>query len=281
MSPAGRRILVALDTSMGSRAALARAAELARRIDAELSGLFIQDENLLQLAALPFARELSASGGAGRALSPDTMERDLARQALLLEKELKAIAVSLDLRWSFRTRRGRVARELLAACAGHELLALGRTGMQPGYRRLGSTARRLLTESDFPVMFIGPARAPAERVLAVFDNSPSAVPVVRRALELTPPEQPLQVLIRATGRAQLSSLEAELADLVGARASDIHELVGGDGRALFERIAAIAPTLLVLGQPERFDPAQLEALAGRLDGAVLCVPGPGTSAVSV
>lgn len=269
---AGRRILVALDSSAGSRAALRRAAELARRIDAELTGLFVQDENLLQLAALPFARELSASGGAGRALSSDAMERELSCQALLLEAELEAVAVALELRWSFQTRRGQVAREILTAFAGHDLLAIGRAGMQPGCRRLGSTARRLLSDAGFPVMLIGSVPAPAENVLAVFDCSPAAELVVRRALELAHPDQPLQVLVWAARRAELASLQARLAELAGARALEIHELVGGNGRDMTESVMQIAPTLLVIGQSDRLDPATLETLAGHFDGAVLRIP---------
>lgn len=275
MSTAGRRILVALDTSAGSRAALRRAAELARRVDAELAGLFVQDENLLQLAALPFARELSASGGARRTLSADAMERELSRQAVLLEEELEAIAASLDIRWSFQIRRGRVAAEILAAFAGHDLVAIGRAGMQPGFRRLGSTARSLLAGAGFPVMLIGPQPARAERVLAIFDESPSARPVVRRALELTPPGQPLHVLVWASGREELASLETALIELAGSHALEIHELVGRDESAMMERVMRIAPTVLVVGQVGALAPTVLEALAGRLDGAVLRIPAPG------
>ncbi|MGB7837261.1 MAG: universal stress protein, partial [Terrimicrobiaceae bacterium] len=54
-----RRILVALDASAHSRAALEAACELALGLDAELSGLFVEDINLLRLAQLPFASEIS------------------------------------------------------------------------------------------------------------------------------------------------------------------------------------------------------------------------------
>ena len=53
-----RRILVALDASRHSLAALEAAAELAARLKAELVGLFVEDIDLLRLAGLPFAREI-------------------------------------------------------------------------------------------------------------------------------------------------------------------------------------------------------------------------------
>ena len=49
-----RRILVALDASAHSHAALAAAVALAARLHAEIEGLFVEDINLLRLAELPF-----------------------------------------------------------------------------------------------------------------------------------------------------------------------------------------------------------------------------------
>ena len=53
-----QRILVALDASTDSLAALDAAAKLAQCLQAELVGLFVEDVNLLYMAGLPFTREL-------------------------------------------------------------------------------------------------------------------------------------------------------------------------------------------------------------------------------
>ena len=58
----GTRIVVGLDTSLIAREALSLAARLAASVDARLKGVFVEDENLLSLADLPFAREVSFSG---------------------------------------------------------------------------------------------------------------------------------------------------------------------------------------------------------------------------
>jgi K+-sensing histidine kinase KdpD len=50
-----RRILVALDASPDSLAALKTAADLARRMEAELMGLFVEDIELLRMADSPYA----------------------------------------------------------------------------------------------------------------------------------------------------------------------------------------------------------------------------------
>ncbi|PKN22384.1 MAG: hypothetical protein CVU64_24985, partial [Deltaproteobacteria bacterium HGW-Deltaproteobacteria-21] len=55
-----RRILVAMDPSYRSVGALDVAAELAARLGAELSAVFVEDVDLLHLAELPFAMEIGS-----------------------------------------------------------------------------------------------------------------------------------------------------------------------------------------------------------------------------
>ena len=76
-----RRILVALDASHHSLAALEAAAELAAGMEAELQGIYVEDVNLIKLAGAPGAREVRYPYiDAGR-LSRERMERQLRAQA--------------------------------------------------------------------------------------------------------------------------------------------------------------------------------------------------------
>jgi nucleotide-binding universal stress UspA family protein len=59
-----RRILVALDASVNSLAAIEQAATLAANLEAEQLGLFVEDINLLRIATLPFARQICFPSGA-------------------------------------------------------------------------------------------------------------------------------------------------------------------------------------------------------------------------
>jgi len=56
--PAIRRILVAMDTLSDNQAVLESAAELAAQLEAELTGLFVEDTDLLQAAELPVSLEV-------------------------------------------------------------------------------------------------------------------------------------------------------------------------------------------------------------------------------
>ena len=128
--PTHIRILVALDESPRSAAALTAAATLASELDAELAGLFIEDVNLQNLAGLPFAREISLLSGVGRPLSQSDVEHTWQREADTLQRQLAEAAGRLRLRWSFRVARGRFAAEVHTQAQASDLIVLGkRTGI--------------------------------------------------------------------------------------------------------------------------------------------------------
>lgn len=143
--PPIQRILVALDASPSSLHALHTAVELAARLQAKVQGLFIEDINLLRLAELPFAREVSLFSHRTRALEAPEMELQLRIQATRIRERLAQAAERLDVPWEFRTARGAVGAELLAAGAEADLVILGKIGRAPpGMRRSGSTVRTLV-----------------------------------------------------------------------------------------------------------------------------------------
>ena len=57
----GRRIRIALDPAYGGAPALALAADLGRALQARIEAVFLESEDLLALARLPLAREITAA----------------------------------------------------------------------------------------------------------------------------------------------------------------------------------------------------------------------------
>jgi hypothetical protein len=120
------RVLVALDDSPRSVAALTTAGALAAELDAELAGLFVEDDNLRRLLGLPFAREFNPLSGEVRPLSPAELERTWRREAEAIERRLAEAAGRLRLRWSFRIARGSLSAEVGTVAQAQDLLVLGR-----------------------------------------------------------------------------------------------------------------------------------------------------------
>jgi len=125
-SRAAIRVLVALDESPRSAAALTAAVTLAEELGAELAGLFIEDVNLQHLAGLPFAHEFSLLSGVVHPLSLDDVELTWRREAEVLQQRLADAARRLRLRWSFRVARGKVAAEVSTHARAFDLIVLGR-----------------------------------------------------------------------------------------------------------------------------------------------------------
>jgi hypothetical protein len=87
-------------------------------MSAELVGVFVVDENLLKLAALPCACEVKFGTAKSRNLSPQTVERTFAHMANEARATLERVAVRRDLHWSFSSTRGSVAGRLLESISG-------------------------------------------------------------------------------------------------------------------------------------------------------------------
>lgn len=105
------------------------AARLARAFHGELRGLFVEDEDLLALAALPFAAEISLSGGRARALSVDMIEREMRHAGTLMQRLFSELEQTAKISARLETIR----------CSARE--ALGRVGGQMGILVLGEPLR--------------------------------------------------------------------------------------------------------------------------------------------
>jgi nucleotide-binding universal stress UspA family protein len=146
-----QRILVAVDASEDSEAALEAAAGLAALVGAELFALYVEDENLLRLSKLRSARQVDPVSGADRTLEPGEVQSQVRAEAERLRAVVERLAGSLRIEWTFRTSRGRVIHELLAASAGADVVTVGLTGRSPGVRA-GSTFLGIVRTGDRPVL---------------------------------------------------------------------------------------------------------------------------------
>ena len=245
-----RRILVALDTSHHSLAALEAAAELAATLEAELEGLFVEDVNLLRLAALPMAREVRYPFVATRELDRARMERQLRAQATQARRALAAACQTRKVKWSFRVVRGKVSPQVLEAALGADLLSLGKASRPLTRRvRLGSTARAATARAPGSVLLLQrdvPIHPP---IIVTYDGSPAA----RQALATAVPfahkaGKHLTILILADTREAAKQLRAQVAERL--RGVDLslryQRMADASAAALAHKVRAEGSGLLVL-----------------------------------
>lgn len=164
------QILVALDSTSDNRSAMRAAVELAARLQAELSGLFLEDTNLLRLADLPFAREIRPWSAQERPLTERDLLLSLRALATRTQMELARMAGKAKVRWSFRIERGPRLQLLMQASGSSDVLLVG----EPRHiAKVGaSDARRLRRQSMVYLVYAdSPASQRALKTAAVMVES--------------------------------------------------------------------------------------------------------------
>jgi nucleotide-binding universal stress UspA family protein len=191
-----RRILVALDASPHSLAALRAATRLAELFGAELMGVYVEDINLLRASELPFSREISIYSGEQRRFDLGQVERELRDQAEVARQALTESAERARVHWSFRVSRGTVVSELMTAASQMDLLIIGKSGWSPiERRRIGSTARKLLTRAPRAALVLEKGSTLRHPLAVVCDGSELGHKALRTAAALARREDSHLILL--------------------------------------------------------------------------------------
>lgn len=183
-----RRIIITLDTGEVDAVEFERWGRLARRLDAELEGVFIEDSDLFRLAGLTFLQELRPTSLKAERFHLERLQQELRAVARRAERSLAACAKQLDIPWRFRIWRGSLESELLAALEA-DVLAL--TGL--GAIRPRSTRRR--SQGMITACFDG-SKGAARALATAADIAADAEPVSLQVLLVPVPEIPPHELRR-------------------------------------------------------------------------------------
>ncbi len=270
-----RRILVALDASADSEAALELSAGLAARLGAELVGVYVEDDSLVGVAGLPFAQEVSSLSGRPRPLQARILRDQLKALGRRSRERLRGVAEVHRITWSFRTVQGRPAVRLRELAEEADLVTLGIRGRTPG-RGPGSTTLALGTRGRIPTLVAPRNRRAGKTVHVLYDGSGAGREALVTATELARASgQNLVVLLPYDGSDEGGGLEEEarklLQDLEAASgetkvASALQKLSTLDPIHLGDALIRGHSDLLVL-------PRSAVAQGGRLDPWAVAIKG--------
>lgn len=170
-----KRILIAIDASPHSLAALDASVDLADKLRVELRGLYIEDENLLRLAELPFAREFRFSRTDSQKIDAKQMAEQVRLQSTLAERHFNELATKRNIKHSFHVGRGSIGIELQNEAEETDLLVLGRISrslLQTS--RLGSTAKTALFAGQQSLLLTHTNADLSQPVLLIYDGTESS-----------------------------------------------------------------------------------------------------------
>ena len=224
-----RRIAVTLDAFGLSASALDQAVRLAARMGARLEGIFVEDIELLQLAELPFTREVRSVSRSEASMNPARMEQEFRVLARRAEHLLSEQAAQHNVNWTFRIWRGSIDSDLLGAAMEADVLALTRLGA------------RLACE---PV-----ARARRSGIAVLFDGSAASMRALDTAAELArDPYVRLDVLLNASDETGAAGLRQQAQQQLGDLPGGIHFVSLADTSlpALLDMLADTGSAALII-----------------------------------
>jgi nucleotide-binding universal stress UspA family protein len=225
--------MVMLGDIEADKATLEALSLLAGNTSAEISGMFIEDIELLSLAELPIAREYCRLTHAERRLQSPDIERQLRVQARAAQRALAEVAARLGSPLSFRIVRGALPALLREALEETDLMLF--STVRATLRTPGASGRASTS---------GPLRRP---VAVVFDGSEASRRALKVALQLaTIGVTPLSVVLTALNSEDLSSLSDEVAGLAPDRTLQLVELVHPAWRDVLEWVQAHRSSALVI-----------------------------------
>jgi len=211
-SHSAARIVLGLECGRAEEAALEAALALAAGMGSELAALFVEDERLLRLAALPFGQEIGRTSALLRTLGREQIEHAFQAEAGRLRRMLADAAGPLALKWTLDVARGDLMAVSIERLGPEDLLVVGR-GWRADFARSrpggGKTPFRLLAMRPVAVLL-----TESEQAWRALD---AAFAIARRtAGELT-------VLIQEAGQQEFRAQRERARErLAGAAARYLH-----------------------------------------------------------
>jgi len=230
-----RRILVALDASPSSMDSLEMAVNLAARMRAQLETLFVEDINLLRLAALPFAAELDRSSGEARSMNEAGITSALQAYVERLRRRLDWFSEHRKIQYSLRTVRGDYLTEAMQADSDILFIYTSkRISMGEATDPSRSTALRTMRRG-VPSIFT---------VYSVGDRSGESLRLAVELADILGTE--LVIVLPVASDEELESYQTDVAKQLGKRTNVSFKIANTDFARTASEIAKNGCSLLVL-----------------------------------
>ena len=190
------RILVSLDSSKHSFAALHAAIELAHHYDAALKGVFVEDITLLSLAEMPFRQEVGEYSAIVREISTDGITRGIFVQSRWVVRTFRKLINQTDLTGDIAILRGNVRETIKQESEECDLLILGKSGTNPLLkRRLGSTTKAMIRSQRKPLLLVEENNRLGYPLIVLYNASPIGMTCLETARDLLDPGETLIILL--------------------------------------------------------------------------------------
>ena len=238
---------------------------LARALDADIAGHFVEDTELLNLADLPFAKAVRPTDRSVLKVERSQMEREMARAALNWKHALYASASQARVRCSFTITRGSYSAEIARAGSITDLVIFNQANLSP--RQPGAVSALLQRFERAAGAVVLPEERPRRRqgpVVVVATGAPGERGVFETAERIARTTgRHVAVLTVATAESVHGGI-ADLADAVFGSGADVFRSPGDTPSAGGRILAQLQPSFVVLQRSEPSDILDMVLQAGQV-----------------
>ncbi len=175
------RIIVSLKSVYDVELPVTAATTLAAAINAEVIGLFVREDAMIDLAGLPFVRAINVGSKQPVQITQKAMEQAFQHGAMLCRRTLSAMAEKAQVKWSFNTEQGELSAKTRDILMAGDFLVLEGSNYGSGLRLLIDelhamshysrgvvvAARRRELRNNGPVIAIDDGDAAGEKTVAL------------------------------------------------------------------------------------------------------------------
>lgn len=269
-------ILVAIDTSSHSRAALKAAAALAKIMEARIHGLFVQDEIWSKISRIPSSSTINELTGTIRPLKQKKLENQIEMLEKRLRRRLETISRENKIKHSWESVRGIVEEKILEAAEEADLITIGRRGSSfPGRRRLGSSAKAVIEKSDKPVLILKQGLELGSKITILYDASAESQRGMRLALSLAQKnDSPITILVADNNPKALKERDKELENTLEevSISTTVKLLEHTDTWSFLNSVRNLNSDLLVISKNQPVIRDNLETVLNNLNCPILLIP---------
>ncbi len=188
-----KRILLALDVDSDTIVATDFAVEIARRYDAEITGLAVVDTGSIEAG--------TRGAGIGSMYYAEKLRESLTAETRAKARELidqfESVVTKKNVAYEVAVHEGVPYRRILEDIKYHDLLVVGREPHffygRPDHKT--DTLSRVVKEATGPGLVVGETRERAERVMVAYDGSPASARTAQYFLHLLPFGRDIEVEI--------------------------------------------------------------------------------------
>lgn len=275
-----RRLILDLGQGAADPLALQMAADLAGWLGVDLHGLFIEDEAVLALAGLPFARELRLLTHEWTPLDADSIAAELRHAADEARRMLTGILAAARVPGGFEVRRGDPAACLAEISRAGDMVLLALSGsVSARPPQDAARTRAAMARGATSALLVLPARPRRRHGPVVVVPEGAADPALEIAARIAAAtHEPLTILLRDPGagtaeaardRAAAFGVPRQRVALAGLAQPGI-----GSAEGVSVALAGHGGSLIVLGRAATGDGVEAAHLAAAHGVPVLLIEAP-------